>query len=428
MAIIFNLWTAYKTFVDNAIQGKEKGSLKDISYWRTRLFKNFILFALPVSFIALSPAIYFGLKAGDVFIISFDVIIFILFAFVSLNKRFSIGFRKSFVAGIFFMLSIVQIAELGSFGPGVLYLMSCSVIFTVIFSTRVGYLSVLFHVFISLFFAAVIHYRLFETPLLDTYDLGSWTAYSSNIIFLSLISVLLISKIINGLENTIVNELKLRADLENQVVERANLNLSLSESRGHYKSLFNQNPSPMWVIEADTLNILRVNDAATEIYGFTEAEFLRMNVYDLRIPGNTDCIDSDFKNLYNSGKKYHYYTHHVTKDKHVFDVEIRCNPIMVQGERAVLAIGRDITEAQNYIKAIEEQNRKLHEIAYIHSHVVRAPLASIMGLVALLKMDPDGNADPEIVQQLEKSAVEFDDIITDITKNTEHMNILYRPE
>jgi PAS domain S-box-containing protein len=428
MAVIFNLWNTYKTFVDDAIQGKENAKTKDISYWRARLFKNFILFALPVSFIALSPAIYFGLKAGHVFIISFDVIIFLLFAFVSLNKSFSIGFRKSFVAGTFYVLSIVLIAELGSFGPGVLYLMSCSVISALIFSTRIGYLSVLFHMLISIFFAAVIHFRIFDTPLLDTYNLGSWISYSSNLIFLSLISVLLISKIINGLENTIVNELKLRADMENQVVERANLNLSLSESQGHYKSLFNQNPTPMWVVEADTLNFIRVNDAATEIYGYTEAEFLRMNVCDLRIAGDTDCIDLDFKNLYKSGKRYHYYTRHVTKDKHVFDVEIRCNPITVQGKLAVLSIGRDITEAQNYIKAIEAQNRKLHEIAYIHSHVVRAPLASIMGLVSLLQLDPDGKVDPEIIEQLEKSASEFDDIIRDITKNTERMNILHRPE
>lgn len=427
MAGFLNLWNNYKNFVNEAIQGKENTSTKDISYWRARLFKNFILYALPVSLIALGPAVYFGLKAGHLFIISFDVLIFFLLAFISLNKNLSVNFRKSFVALLFYVLSVVLIAVLGSFGPGVLYLMSSSVLYTLIFSIRIGYLSVIFHVLTSVFFALVIKFRFFETPLTAQYDMGSWIAFSSNVVFLSLLSVVLISKVINGLENTIVKEIRLHAALEKESADRADLNMKLRESKGHYKSIFIQNPSPMWVIDGERLKFMQVNDAAVEAYGYSKEEFLNMGIRDLRLACDLDCINAEFLTLYTSGRKYHYYTRHVRKDKQVFDVEIRCNTIMVQGKRAVLAIGRDVTEARNYIQAIEAQNRKLQEIAYIQSHVVRAPLASIMGLVNLLKMNLDEKPDPEVLEQLSKAAVEFDDTIKDITKNTEQMDILQRP-
>src|SRR5690606_9730683 len=55
-------------------------------------------------------------------------------------------------------------------------------------------------------------------------------------------------------------------------------------------------------------------------------------------------------------------------------------------EKPVRMIGamQDITEQINYIQNIEEQNRRLQEISWVQSHLVRAPLASIMGLVELL--------------------------------------------
>lgn len=427
MAGFLNLWTAYKNFVDEAIEGKENAKIKDISYWRARLFKNFILYVLPVSLIALTPAVYFGLKAGHAFIIGFDVLIFFLLAFVSLNKSISLNFRKSFVASLFYILSVVLIAVLGSFGPGVLYLMSSSVLYTLIFSIRIGYLSVLFHLITSVFFAFVIKFRLFETPLAEQYDLGSWIAFSSNVVFLSLLSVVMISKFLTGLENTIVKELRLHAALEKESAERADLNMKLRESKGHYKSIFIQNPSPMWVIDAESLRFLQVNDAAVEAYKYSKEDFLTMGIQDLRLASDLDRINAEFKTLYNSGKKHHYYTRHVTKDKQIFDVEVRCNTIMLHGKQAVLAIGRDITDTRNYIEAIEAQNKKLQDIAYIQSHVVRAPLASIMGLVNLIKMDLDKNPDPELVERLAKAAAEFDDTIKEIINNTEQMAVLQRP-
>ncbi len=79
---------------------------------------------------------------------------------------------------------------------------------------------------------------------------------------------------------------------------------------------------------------------------------------------------------------------------------------------------QDITERVNYIQAIEEQNKKLREIAWFQSHVVRAPLARVMGLIYLLKNYPDDEYPPEMLEYILTSAQELDDVIRSIIQRT----------
>ncbi len=51
---------------------------------------------------------------------------------------------------------------------------------------------------------------------------------------------------------------------------------------GRYLSLFTLNPEPMWVYDVHTLQILDVNEAATQRYGYSRPEFLALTIRDLR--------------------------------------------------------------------------------------------------------------------------------------------------
>ncbi len=69
------------------------------------------------------------------------------------------------------------------------------------------------------------------------------------------------------------------------------------------------------------------------------------------------------------------------------------------------------------LNQIVEQNNSLREIAWLQSHVVRAPLARMMGIVDLL-MDPNLSSEElmSFCTMLNMSMQEFDDIIHQITK------------
>jgi PAS domain S-box-containing protein len=51
---------------------------------------------------------------------------------------------------------------------------------------------------------------------------------------------------------------------------------------GRYLSLFILNPEPMWVYDVHTLQVLDVNEAAMQRYGYSRHEFLALTIRDLR--------------------------------------------------------------------------------------------------------------------------------------------------
>lgn len=80
---------------------------------------------------------------------------------------------------------------------------------------------------------------------------------------------------------------------------------------------------------------------------------------------------------------------------------------------------QDITEIHNYILTIEDHNTRLKEIAWTQSHVVRAPLARIMGLIDLLENNDDIEDLSQLLNYILDSARELDGIIRKITNTTE---------
>ncbi|MDB4901740.1 MAG: hypothetical protein JWQ63_1021 [Mucilaginibacter sp.] len=96
--------------------------------------------------------------------------------------------------------------------------------------------------------------------------------------------------------------------------------------------------------------------------------------------------------------------------------ELSFNPIYDQ-QHHVIGVNcflRDITEQQQYLEQIKQQNAKLLEIAWIQSHKVRAPVANLLGLAHLLESDPD----PVIIEKIKEVALHMDEIIREITAQT----------
>jgi PAS domain S-box-containing protein len=83
----------------------------------------------------------------------------------------------------------------------------------------------------------------------------------------------------------------------------------------------------------------------------------------------------------------------------------------------------DITETVIQVQAIEQQNLKLLDIAWVQSHMIRSPLTRIMALVELIKDTPD--SDPEknlLLDHLLTSTHELDEQVKRINQKAEHAN------
>jgi PAS domain S-box-containing protein len=87
-----------------------------------------------------------------------------------------------------------------------------------------------------------------------------------------------------------------------------------------------------------------------------------------------------------------------------------------------IAIGHDVTDRLRYISEIEERNHKLQEIAWMQSHVIRAPLARLMGLIDLIRNYQHSDTEKnELLDHVLTSAHALDEIIRDISSKTERI-------
>lgn len=354
--------------IEQAVLRNSDPSEEEHVFWRKRLFRNVISYGFIISIVAFVSSVTFGFFAGNTIVQWFNVVFVFALLSIIFNKKIMIHTRKILALFLLYVLAIIYIAVLGSEGPGVLYLIIITIFSAMIFPRPAAYWLVGLNVLICAGFGAVIQYKLFESPLLQSYDLPLWASYSGNLIFVSLISVMLISKVLNGLEQTIKKE--------------ANLISRLDASERYFRNTFEANPVPMYVFDMENGKFLHANDAACTKYGYTKEEFLQMNIVDIR-PQSESSKLMDLTSMINN-RDYSGILIHINKNKEVFPVEIETNTIRFEEREARLVLATDVSERINYIQKIERQNKDLKEIAWIQSHLVRAPLANIMSLTEFL--------------------------------------------
>lgn len=90
----------------------------------------------------------------------------------------------------------------------------------------------------------------------------------------------------------------------------------------------------------------------------------------------------------------------------------------------VFGVMQDVTERNAQSRAIEKQNVTLKEITWMQSHLLRAPLTRLMGLVNLLKEDDFDEAKrKELLEYVDKSALQLDDVIRQVVRKAELIDI-----
>jgi PAS domain S-box-containing protein len=117
----------------------------------------------------------------------------------------------------------------------------------------------------------------------------------------------------------------------------------LKASESQYRSLFVDNPQPMYVYDPRTLRFLAVNGAAVAQYGFSEAEFLRMTVTDLRPEGEREAWQRYVMGTPFRGQQRHGGRHR-RRNGDILEVESFTNDIVFQGRRGRLVLAIDVSE------------------------------------------------------------------------------------
>ena len=208
-------------------------------------------------------------------------------------------------------------------------------------------------------------------------------------------------------------------------IERKKTLSTLTESEKRYSDLFHLSPQPMWVTDLETLHFLDVNNAALSHYQYSREEFFQMPISEIWPKEDLHQLDELLTTLRQHDQfLFQGIVRHKKKNGEIINVEIHSNTILFKGKKARLGLINDVTERIKYIGAIEKQNVKLKEIAWVQSHIVRAPLARMMGVMGLIKELKTAPSEfKELLGHLADSSTELDIIIRDIAAKTDRIDI-----
>jgi PAS domain S-box-containing protein len=146
----------------------------------------------------------------------------------------------------------------------------------------------------------------------------------------------------------------------NYGIERSKIYERLKKSEEQYKFLFNNNPLPICAYEIDTNQILMVNEAAIEHYGYDEKDFLSMTIEDLK-PRREPKVDSSA--AARKSANLLLAIQHQKKNGQVIDIEMRTHEILIEKKRACLAVIHDVTETNRAKEQLRESEQMFRTIS-----------------------------------------------------------------
>ncbi len=137
-------------------------------------------------------------------------------------------------------------------------------------------------------------------------------------------------------------------------------NVELRESEAHYRFLFEQNPVQMLIYELGSLNLLAVNDAFVDHYGYDKSEISRMRLQDLYPEAEKESITELTKKII--GRAYAGEWHHIKKDGTIITIEVFSHGIQYEGRTARIAVLYDITERKKAEELTKESMLKFRTL------------------------------------------------------------------
>ena len=143
--------------------------------------------------------------------------------------------------------------------------------------------------------------------------------------------------------------------LRTEITERKHAEQSLAESEERYRLLFESNPFPAWVMDAENYRFLAVNAAAVNLYGYSEQEFLQMNAEDVGSPADAPDFFSAMKKVKGSDAVMMLPGKHRKKSGETIDVEISYHRIVFETRPSLFVVVLDVTRRNLDEERIRQQ-------------------------------------------------------------------------
>jgi PAS domain S-box-containing protein len=403
MASASGLWRSYVTLLNKNIL-RSAAPRNEISDSRNRLFVLIIVYFLPLSIFVIIPGVIVSILAHLYLLAAVDVVSLVMIVFIAFSRRLPTFVRKYLFIAIIYLVALALFYYLGSFGPGMLYFLAVTFFTSLIFPGYRGYLSVVANAVICTVFGFLFYYKVIPSALPAQYSLSSWIAVSSNLVVLSAIVSILLPRLYHKLSRSFERfEIVAQATSDtlmdwDMIKGTMKFNSGLTKMFGYLETNI-QNSDAWWISNVHPQDREAVLRKFSEFVGGEEES--------TQLESRFRCEDATYKHIFLRIAKL--------KDRSGTPVRL-------------IGVIQDVSEIRRYIEAIEEQNSKLREIAWIQSHKFRSPVATILGLSPLLRTNIVMAADYKvIVDGICESCLQLDTMIKEVNELTSTIKEIRNP-
>jgi PAS domain S-box-containing protein len=178
------------------------------------------------------------------------------------------------------------------------------------------------------------------------------------------------------------------------ISDRKKVDLALEERSQLYFAMFEKNQTPQLLIDPVSGNIIDVNSAAVQFYGYSFEEFKLMTLSDISTFPSEEILE-EMKKFTITGPSYFQFIHKLASGE-TCDIEIYTSPLSINGQALLISTINDISKRKLEEERLVQLNSKLNEVNVLKSqfistvsHEFRTPLAGILSSVQLLQIYDD---------------------------------------
>lgn len=205
------------------------------------------------------------------------------------------------------------------------------------------------------------------------------------------------------------------------ITEEKTLHGKILRNEQNFRSLINNTSDLIWSIDRNYC-IVSANDLFVQVMEIALGITFKPNDNILDCRYGKEEIQrwkEAYDKVFSTGE-HHLFTLHINYIPNVEYIETSLNPIKDEHGNIVgiSCYSHDITQQKKYLTKIEAQNKVLTDIAWVQSHKVRRPVATILGLEQLFNYEEAHDPfNKEILKGIKTMIEELDVVIKDTVAN-----------
>ncbi len=212
---------------------------------------------------------------------------------------------------------------------------------------------------------------------------------------------------------SIVNDVHERKEIEAQTLKAEKL---LSQ-------LFENAPMGIVMLGFDD-EILKINKGFEQMFGYQPDEVIGRYINDIIVPKNLEQEGIELSKDSGKGEMVYCESQRVSKSNESVPVMIYTLPVFHEGQRlGVYGIYVDLRQRMKVEEELKVRNLELDNFVYKVSHDLRSPLASILGLINLVKLEGGFQDSLQYLTLMESQVHKLDHFIHDVLSHSKNLKM-----